>query len=72
MVLICPSTPFRERVKVSHVIVGYRVINHHSDHISAITKAASYQNVKRQVTCDRVIIRSIRGLSLKSIHHAFF
>ena len=27
-VLICPSQPSRERVKISHVIVEYRVINH--------------------------------------------
>ena len=26
---ICPSEPTRERVKVSHVIVEHRVINHH-------------------------------------------
>ena len=28
-VFICPSEPSRERVKVSHVIVECRVINHH-------------------------------------------
>ena len=28
-VLICPSEPTRESVKVSHVIVKCRVINHH-------------------------------------------
>ena len=28
-VLLCPSEPSRERVKVSHVIVECRVINHH-------------------------------------------
>ena len=28
-VLICPSEPSRERVKVSHMIFEYRVINHH-------------------------------------------
>ena len=29
--LIFPSEPSRERVKVSHVIVECRVINHHPD-----------------------------------------
>ena len=28
-VLICPSKPLKERVKVSHVIVECRVIDHH-------------------------------------------
>ena len=28
-VFICPSEPSRERVKVGHVIVECRVINHH-------------------------------------------
>ena len=28
-ILICPSEPSRERVKVSHVIVECREINHH-------------------------------------------
>ena len=30
-VLICPSEPYRERVKVSHVIVECRVINYHPE-----------------------------------------
>ena len=29
MVFICPSEPSRERVKVSHVIVECKLINHH-------------------------------------------
>ena len=28
-VLICLSEPPRERVEISHVIIEYRVINHH-------------------------------------------
>ena len=28
-VLICQSEPTRERVKVSHVVVECRVVNHH-------------------------------------------
>ena len=34
-VFICPSEPSRERVKVSHVIVECRVINHHPGRLGA-------------------------------------
>ena len=33
-VFICPSEPSRERVKISHVIVECRVINHHPHEIA--------------------------------------
>ena len=38
MVLICPSEPSRERVKVSHLIVECRVINYHPKNTLKITK----------------------------------
>ena len=37
-VLIFPSEPSRERVKVSHVIVECRVINHHPENFAYFSR----------------------------------
>ena len=46
MIFICPSEPYKEHVKVSHVIVECRMINHHAVECSVVNNNHScLQNI---------------------------